>query len=420
MLPNGFFSREEVGHGHKIQRLIGCGACGLNKNCITPSLKAAGKGEKGILIISEIPCDEEDRSGRLMRGSASDWLKSKLKSYGIRIERDCKKIAAVSCRTPNGRAPTSNEITMCRPTIWKEIDTFKPETILLLGNAAVESFLGERWAEKPGGINKWRGWVIPDRKTQAWVAPLFHPSYVLRSTAKRKWGADKSSELFAPVVGVIFDQDLERALSRSEAPFPVFKEEEKAVEIILNPNHLLSELTKIKNKGDSFAFDFETTGLKPHAPGHKIISCAVSTTMDHAISFLMPERGPAVKMLRQLFSSRNIRKRAHNINFESHWAKVRYRTDVLGWEWDSMIAAHMLDNRTGITGLKFQVYVNFGVIDYAKHMKGYLESSGGPNGINRAQEAPVQDLLMYNGLDALFQFGLSEIQMPLLKQGIYS
>ncbi len=419
MLTSGFFTKEETGHGFKIKRLIGCGACGLNKGCHTPAMKTAGKGEKGILIISEIPCAEEDRAGRLMQGSASDWLKSKLKSYGIRIERDCKKIAAVSCHTPKGRTPTSNEITMCRPMIWKEIDLFKPETILLLGNVAVESFLGERWAEKPGGINKWRGWVIPDRKTQAWVAPLFHPSYVINS-AGRKWGLGGGQNESAPVIEVIFDQDLKRALSRSEFPFPVLKEEEKAVEIISDPKHLFSELTKIKNKGDPFAFDFETTGLKPYAPGHKIISCAISTDMSRSIAFSMPHRGPAAKMLRWLFESHSILKRAHNMKFEENWAKVRYRTEMQGWEWDSMIAAHMLDNRVGTTGLKFQVYINFGVIDYSNNIKEYLESTDGVNGINKVQEAPLKDLLLYNGLDALFQYGLSEIQMPLLKQGIYA
>lgn len=415
MITTGFFNKEEVGHGHKIQRLIGCGACGLREKCITPAIKSTGKGEKGILIVSEIPCQEEDVTGKLMRGSASDWLRHKLRSHGIRIERDCKKIAAVSCRTPNGRTPTSNEIAMCRPNIWKEIDSFKPETIFLLGNAAVESFLGGRWAEKPGGINKWRGWIIPDRRTNAWVAPLFHPSYVMSSTASGKRG--ERLEIYAPVVEVIFDQDLKRALSRSTAPFPTMKDEEKAVEIILNPDHLLSELKKIKE--EPFAFDFETTGLKPHAPGHEIISCAISTSKKRAISFPMPQRGPSAKILRQIFSNSKIPKRAHNMKFEDNWTKVRYRTQVQGWEWDSMIAAHILDNRMGITGLKFQVYAHFGVVDYATHMKEYLESSGNANSINRVREAPLQDLLMYNGLDALYQYGLSEIQMPLLKQGLY-
>ena len=56
MIPGGFFTKEQTGAGATIQRLTGCGACGLTKECKSPKMQAAGRGEKKILIISEIPC----------------------------------------------------------------------------------------------------------------------------------------------------------------------------------------------------------------------------------------------------------------------------------------------------------------------------------------------------------------------------
>lgn len=412
MISKGFFNKTECGTGYKIKRLTGCGSCGLTNECQTPKIKSAGQGQKGILIISEIPCNEEDKSGRLMRGEASRWLKKKFAIHGIDMEKDCKKIAAVSCRTPKGRSPTNNEIAMCRPTVWKEINEYKPETIILLGNASINSFLGERWQKGTGSINKWRGWVIPDRKTKAWVAPMLHPSYVIKSTTT-------GSKTFNRAVEVIFNQDLERAFLISSKDFPVFGQEKDMVQIIKDPEKLMFEFSKIIKNKRPIAFDFETTGLKPQAKGHRIVSCAISASRHHSIAFPMPHKGPVAKRLRQLLEDPSIPKWAHNIKFENNWAKIRYRTEIQGWEWDSMVAAHILDNRSGITGLKFQVYVYLGVIDYSSHLDQYLKSEEGANAINRIDEAPLDELLMYNGLDSLFQYRLATIQMAYLKNGMY-
>lgn len=412
MISGGFFSKTQTGAGHKIKRITGCGGCGLMNECRTPKMEPTGQGRKGILIVSDIPCDEEDKSGRLMRGESSIWLKEKLATYGISMEKDCRKIAAVSCRTPKGRAPISNEITMCRPTLWKEIEAFTPETIILFGNAAINSFLEERWKQKTGGINKWRGWVIPDRQTKAWVAPMFHPSYVIKHTKQ-------GTKTYNPVVGVIFNQDLERALRVSGKNFPVFGEEKDIVQIVTDPQVLISEFDRIHKNKLPITFDYETTGIKPQAEGHRIVSCAISAGVRHSIAFPMPHKGPVAKKFRQLLADNSVPKWAHNIKFEDIWSKVRYRTTVQGWEWDSMLAAHILDNRSGITGLKFQVYVHFGVIDYSSHLDDYLKSAVNANDINKIDDAPLHEVLLYNGLDSLFQYRLAKIQMSFLRNGVY-
>jgi hypothetical protein len=80
-----------------------------------------------------------------------------------------------------------------------------------------------------------------------------------------------------------------------------------------------------------------------------------------------------------------------------------------------MQAAHILDNRPGILGLKFQTYVNFGVVDYDSHIAPYLTSnSKNGNAFNRVDDIPIDDLLEYCAMDSLFEYRLAEIQRRLM------
>ena len=113
-----------------------------------------------------------------------------------------------------------------------------------------------------------------------------------------------------------------------------------------------------------------------------------------------------------------VRKLAANIKYEDTWTEEILGTTVQGWVWDTMQAAHILDNRTYISSLKFQTYVHFGVIDYDSHMKEFLTSDKkgehGCNEFNRIDEAPIKDTLIYNGLDSLYELRLANLQRRLM------
>jgi hypothetical protein len=85
-----------------------------------------------------------------------------------------------------------------------------------------------------------------------------------------------------------------------------------------------------------------------------------------------------------------------------------------------MLAAHMLDNRSGITGLKFQTYANFGIADYSSSVTPYLrKKEEGGNGMNSIFElleieGGKEKLLKYCALDSHYQYRLSMMQMKKL------
>jgi DNA polymerase I-like protein with 3'-5' exonuclease and polymerase domains len=168
------------------------------------------------------------------------------------------------------------------------------------------------------------------------------------------------------------------------------------------------------------AFDFETTSIKPHKKEQKIISCSVADTEDHVYVFMMPETREEMLPLISLLKNEKIGKIAANCKFEHSWSQVKLKTEVKNWIWDTMLASHVLDNRQGITSLMFQVYVNFGIMDFKDDTEPYLKAKeDNGNAVNRIEELVSTPegrgmLLRRNALDSIFEFRLANKQRELI------
>lgn len=403
---DGFFTRKET---ESISRPDGksysCYSCGLFKDCKSPRMKPYGNFKKKILNIGEAPGEVEDREGKPFQGKTGRLLQKTYHSLGIDLFEDCLNINAVNCRPieeRENRSPANYEIECCRKSVLQTISEYKPKVIVLLGNSAVYSLIGHRWRKDFGTISKWRGWTIPDQDFKAWICPTFHPSYVERSDPD-------------DVVRVIWKADLSMALEKLKTTFPYYKEPE--IEIIDD----LSILNSIK-EGTPIVPDFETTGKKPHGQEHKIVCVGIATSPDHSYVFMIPDSRKERIPLYNVLTNEKIPKFGQNIKFEYTWSMVYFRKEILNWQWDSMLASHLLDNRPGVTGLKFQTYVQFGIVDYSSDVDPYLkctsEKSG--NSINRifdliALPGGKQKLLKYCGYDTINEFRLALLQQSLMK-----
>lgn len=401
----GFFTKRET---ESISRPDGkirsCASCGLYRDCETPRMKPAGSFAKSILIIGDAPGKREDQEGLPFQDASSRTLQRTLEKLGIDLWEDCLMMYACHCmpidENHNPRNPTTLEVDNCRKTTLRIIDEHMPKVVILLGNSAVYSVIGHRWKKDLGDIHKWRGWTIPDQDLKTWLCPVYHPDML--DSKKRE-------------IQTIWEQDLQRAIEKVEVIFPKYIQPK--IDIITD----LSALDSIK--AEAVAYDYETTGIKPHAKGHRIICASVADDEDHVFVFLLPknkeERLPFIRLLENPF----IGKMAHNMKYEDTWTKVRLRTTVNNWAWDSMLAAHILDNRPNITGLKFQVYVQFGVVDYDSEVSTWLQS-GDKNGnaLNHIEDLlktsnGKEQLLTYCALDSINEFRLAKLQQ---KQMDYS
>ena len=379
------------------KRTLSCVSCKLRDgDVLTPKMQPHGKGHKGILIIGEAPGKVEDRRGLHWQGRSGRLLQRTLKKFDIDLFEDCVCVNAVNCRPPKNRTPSTFEVACCREVVVGSlIEKMKPKVIILLGTSAVQSFLGQRWTTDLGGITKWRGFRIPDQDYRAWVIPAFHPSYVMRVESRE--------------ANTVWEQDLGQINDALDCRFPVFKAPK--IRIIED----LEELRKFKDY-DEIAIDYETTGLKAQRKGQRIICAGLAASDKEVYAFMMPRTKAGRRPFLELLEDPTVGKIAHNIKYEHNWTKERLGVEVQNWQWDSMQAAHLLDNRASITGLKFQTYMNFGTLIKDEAGEYLYNKSETDVGMNRVYELLEQEegetkILKHVALDAYYEYLLAKKQM---------
>ncbi len=406
----GFFSVYELEKkgkslGDVSTNMVGCPSCGLYRNVLSPKMKPFGKGKKDILVIGEAPGEEEDKRGKPWQGKAGNLLRLYLRKYaGIDLFNDCVSINAVSCRPPENRTPTPEEIRICHSRVVSVIRSMKPKMIILVGGAAMSTFLFGRWKKGGTGINTWRGWQIPDIDFNCWACPIFHPSYVHRSKTH-------------PEIEMIFRRDIKnlKRIEKKDWPDPVT---DKNIDILYHEEDIVSFLNRIKGQDIPISFDYETTGRKPHTQGHRIVCVAIAPNRDKAVAFPNIPSKRVQNVLKRILASKITPKIAFNMKFEDAWTHEILKVPVHNWLWDPMLAAHIIDNRVGISGLKFQTYVHFGVSDYDSDISPFLKGTNekDANSFNRIHELEksktgMHNLLKYGAMDSIFTYRLALLQM---------
>lgn len=402
-MSDGFFFPESEALERKPLSLIPkCGACGLFKSCKTPYMKFSGKGKKGIAIIGEAPGSDEDEKGRQFVGKTGRRLRDTLSKYGVNMIEDCFLFNALSCRPPRNYIKNEMMVEWCRPNVVKFIDETQPSTIILLGARSIKSVIGGFWRDDVGGISKWAGFQVPSHRPNAWICPTFHPSYVIREEERRN-----------TVAAIWWERHLEAAVNLVGRPWTDDKVRDRTneIKIILNPQQAAKSIRLMACFNRPIAFDYETNMLKPDSDQARIVSCSLS---DGKTTIAFPWHGNEVKEAMKAFLLSPCPKIAANLKFEHRWSLAKLGVNVRNWKRCTMITSHIMDNRPGITGLKFQSYVNFGQDDYDYHIKPFLESEY-PNDRNRIRDIGIEDLLKYNGMDALLEWELEEKQDEMMR-----
>lgn len=343
------------------------------------------------------------------QGRAGQRLQQLFKKYGLDLFQDCVCLNAVNCRPTEAgaknRPPTTAEVNFCRPYVISTILKYQPKMLFLLGGSALNSLLSILWGQEDLSISRWHGWTIPDQTLKAWIAPLYHPSYIER----QQW---------LPEVQILWESEFATAIKYLSVPFPEESSNEEKVEIVETLGQAIDVLQKIKDEAIFLAFDLETTGLKPYAEGHKIV--CVSFCYNKNKSYVMPffkEDAEFLTLLKEILENVEIKKIAANMKYEDTWLDTLCKIDVQGWIWDTVLAAHILDNRVGVCSLKFQTYVNFGVADYSTEVAPFLttqeEDANAINSIEKLLETKEgkEKLYKYCGLDSLFTYRLAFTQM---------
>ncbi len=379
-----------------------CESCGLYKGCKSPKMEPTGEGKLGVLCVAEANGENEDLKGIQLIGDAGQLFRSKLAVHGLDLDRDFWKTNSICCHTFKNREPKLSELKCCRPRLFKAIEELKPKMIWLMGNHALESYFMDRRLDNKK-IGLWRKRCIPDPLTNAYIIPMLHPSFMLRNQGNRN-------------IESVYDRDLKWAISQTNRESPHFPEYESKLKLITDYDQLVHLLDMfIKNEPTIFVFDYETTGIKPHKPGNKIASISFCSG-EEAYSF--PYQYPGVWNEKQLsiikqkwtnaLISPVLKKVAHNLKFEDAWSRHIFGVQPTPWDNCTMVTQHILDDRTGSCGLKFQAFVRWGIYGYDDIIDPYKKETA--NGLNRMLEAPLMELLKYNATDSLLEYWLYQEQ----------
>jgi len=399
---SGFFTPSTLQQSKPANsKLPQCGACGCSKTCSSPKIPLQGKGEKGILVLGDFPRSEEDKQGRFFCGSSSQLLRRKADQLGISLNRDCWLSNALICRPPKEMSSWNEQVDFCRPNVFQAIEEKKPKVIILLGGLAIRSVIGGIWNPAPGGIEQWAGFQVPSQKLNAWICPVFDPYFVARNS-------DENEKSANPVVAVWWERHLRAAFSLQDRPWDQPRDYDSEIRVLWKTETVKKALSWFIRQRNPCAIDFETDRLKPDNSDSKIVSCAVSNG-ERTVSFLWTDE--IREAAGELFFS-DVPKIAANAKFEQRWCIAEFGKPMKKIMWDTVLAAHILDNRRSITSVKFQAFALLGYSGSAKQRrydevaKSYFQAEGG-NGGNRIYEMDMTQLLHYGGLDALLEWELA-------------
>jgi len=389
----GFFVRTADNRIH-LPLAPKCGACNLYKNCNTPKMQVTGKGNKRILIVGEFPTYQDDFQGKHF---TDDFLENELRSIGIRMRSDCYLTNAAICH-PRKTSIPDKVIDYCRPNLIQTIKELNPVNIILLGKHAVKSLISYIWKESDKSPARWFGTQIPCQRLNAWICPIWSPNYI----SETGYGVSQRDN---EVRKLIFQQHLKSAFQLTEKPWKVVPNYRDSIEVILSDTEAAKEIPFFMQSKRAAAFDFETNMLKPDSDSAKIVSCSIS---DGKRTIAYPVYGAAMQATDEFLKS-DVPKICSNFKFEDRWTRRIFGHGIRNLDFDTMLAAHLLDNKSGVCGLKFQAFVKLGQESYNDHIEPYLKADGS-NEENRIKEIPIRELLIYNGLDSLLEWKLAKIQ----------
>jgi DNA polymerase len=137
-----------------------------------------GYREARLMFVGEAPGADEDAQARPFVGRAGQLLTKIIEAIGMK--REDVLIGNVNrCRPPGNRAPTPDEVAMCKPFLLREIAAARPKVIVVMGNTAMKNLL-----ETKEGITRVRGQFQNFKGIK--VMPTFHPAYLLRDPSKKR------------------------------------------------------------------------------------------------------------------------------------------------------------------------------------------------------------------------------------------
>ncbi len=362
-----------------------CKLCGLFKKCKSPKMKPYGKNELEILAIGEAPGKDEDEKGIPFIGQAGELLRKAFLEFDIVMDEDCLRTNVIQCRPEKNIFP-DDKVEFCYERLEKQIKDSSPKLILCFGQKASTRVINSKVVPglPSGTFGLCTGDVFPSHKYNAWIALNWHPAYILRDDSLYNNFLDNMEKAFG-----FLDRKIPESMINSG--INAYSDDDI---------RLLSEYSESKG---IVSIDYETNMLFPFREGAELIYISLSNRKDVGYVISLKPKDDKVWEALSKFLRSDVPKIAHNAKFEQLWTQKFFSHEINNVVADTMLSAHIIDERKEKTSLAFQTYLYFG-----EEYKDLVDRKN-------IEEADVKSLVKYSSLDARFPIVIKAEQDKILK-----
>jgi len=380
-----------------------CKACELHDRTQSTGLYMPYKkfGDRiKLMVIGNTPDVEEELSGCLFEGQSSKLLRDTLYTHGI---SDFYYTNLVKCRYESAE-PESEWVEACKKHLMSEIEYYKPEVILTLGNHVLKSLT------RHSGIATWRGHDQPFTvgDVTATLVPTYAPSAVLRS----------------PKYGNQFEADITKVCRLVKGTKSRYEPVIKYVMTVESLKEFIEHLrVATKIEGNWGALDLETTTFDYWRPETKVMTMGICVDDDitwgipisHAQSPWRNQIPKLMSYIRPYLEDKNFVYSGNNFKYDQKWMHSKLNTHV-NFKFDNMLMSYASDENIP-HGLKYQAQVWCNAPKYDDVVWPAFDPV--TDDINQViakyDRLDLKKLLKYNALDAYYSRQIKPLEEEKLK-----
>ncbi|MDO5686731.1 MAG: uracil-DNA glycosylase [Neisseria sp.] len=131
---------------------------------------SSGSMEHGIVLVADVPGEQEMLGGKPFSGASGRYLESLLQSIGL--SREAVYLTHVVKFRPPEREPNREEIAAFYPLLLEELHALRPKIVVTLGRVSLNAFLPKL---KISQVHA-QPFTVNDGDLRFTLLPLFHPA----------------------------------------------------------------------------------------------------------------------------------------------------------------------------------------------------------------------------------------------------
>ncbi len=155
-----------------------CRRCKLHRLGRRQIVFGVGNPNADLMFVGEAPGHDEDVQGEPFVGRAGQLLTRIIEAIALK-RHDVYIANVIKCRPPENRNPEPDEVEMCEPFLFRQVETIRPKVIVALGTFAARALLK---TQEP--ISRLRGRIYTYGHSR--LIATFHPAFLLRSPDRKR------------------------------------------------------------------------------------------------------------------------------------------------------------------------------------------------------------------------------------------